>query len=93
MSGRVRAAHPRCESMLTPSKITVSDLIGSCGHRPAILPRSRDLPFASTEGRRSRNFNKTGVRLWTEFALVTASVEVSFGRGVSSCQRVRWWWL
>ena len=34
-------------------------------HSP-ILPRSRHLPNASTEGSRTRNLNKTGVRLWTD---------------------------
>ena len=31
-----------------------------------ILPRSRHLPLASTEGSLTRNLNKTGVRLWTD---------------------------
>jgi hypothetical protein len=30
-----------------------------------ILPRSRHLPFASTEGSLTKNLNKTAVRLWT----------------------------
>ncbi len=30
------------------------------------LPRSRHLPIASTEGSRTRNLNKIGVRLWTD---------------------------
>ena len=34
-------------------------------HRP-ILPRSRHLPLASTDGSSTRNLNKTGVRLWTD---------------------------
>ena len=46
-----RAAHPLAEVGL-PLRV--------------IFPRSRHLPFASTEGRRTRNFNKTGVRLWTD---------------------------
>lgn len=43
----------------------VADLIRSYGQRRVILPRSRHLPFASTEGSSTRNFNKTGVRLWS----------------------------
>ena len=30
------------------------------------LPRSRHRPVTVTEGSPSRNFNKTGVRLWTD---------------------------
>jgi hypothetical protein len=32
-------------------------------------PRSRHLPLASTDGSSTRNLNKTGVRLWTEYSL------------------------
>jgi hypothetical protein len=35
------------------------------GHRP-ILPRSLHLPVASTDGSFTKNFNKTGVQLWTD---------------------------
>jgi hypothetical protein len=31
-----------------------------------ILPRSRHLPVGVTEGSRTRNLNKSGVRLWTD---------------------------
>jgi hypothetical protein len=34
-------------------------------HSLSILPRSRHLPVAVTEGSLTRNLNKTGVRLWT----------------------------
>ena len=37
-----------------------------CIYNLAILPRSRHLPRASTEGSRTRNVNKNGVRLWTD---------------------------
>ena len=43
----------------------VSDLIGSCAHLRAILPRSRHLPRASTEGRATENVNEIGVRFCT----------------------------
>ena len=52
--------------MLTPNKIMVSDLIRSCRHLRAILPRSRHLPRASTEGRARENYNEIGVRFWTD---------------------------
>ena len=48
-----RAAHPLAEVGLPLT-----------GH----LPRSRHLPFASTEGSLSENLNNTGVRLWTDRA-------------------------
>ena len=47
----------------------VSDLIRSYGHVRPILPRSRHLPRASTEGSRTENLNKNGVRLWTASSL------------------------
>jgi hypothetical protein len=31
-----------------------------------VLPLSRHLPIASTDGSLTKNLNKTGVRLWTE---------------------------
>ena len=31
-----------------------------------ILPRSRHLPVAITDGSLTENFNKNGVRLWTD---------------------------
>jgi hypothetical protein len=37
-------------------------------HRP-ILPRSLQRPVAVVEGNLTKNFNKTGVRLWTAPAL------------------------
>ena len=37
-----------------------------CVELRGILPRSLHLPLASTDGSSTRNFNKTGVRLWTE---------------------------
>ena len=49
----------------------VSDLIRSCRHPGAILPRSRHLPVAVTEGSRTETLNKTGVRLWTACSQVT----------------------
>ena len=39
------------------------------GHDRPILPRSRHLPLAVTEGSLTRNLNKTGVRLWTGCSL------------------------
>jgi hypothetical protein len=35
-------------------------------HRRPILPRSRHLPVASTEGSLARNLNRIGVRLWAD---------------------------
>ena len=35
-------------------------------HRLPILPRSRHLPLASTDGSLIEKVNKTGVRLWTD---------------------------
>jgi hypothetical protein len=43
----------------------VFDRIGSCDHLRPILPRSLHRPLASTDGSRTENLNKTGVRLWT----------------------------
>ena len=37
--------------------------------RRRILPRSRHRPVAVTEGSRTRNLNKTGVRLWSDCPL------------------------
>ena len=39
---------------------------GSSPSPLTILPRSRHLPLASTDGSRTENLNKTGVRLWTD---------------------------
>jgi hypothetical protein len=35
-------------------------------YRRPILPRSRQRPVAVVEGRATKNFNKNGVRLWTD---------------------------
>ena len=42
-----------------------------------ILPCSRHLPVAVTDGSTTRKGNKTGVRLWTDSSLVKTPVEVS----------------
>ena len=39
------------------------------------LTRSRHRPFASTDGSRTENINKIGVRLWTDSSLVKTPVE------------------
>ena len=44
----------------------VYDLIGSCGKSRPILPRSRHLPVAVTDGSLTQNFNEIAVRLWTD---------------------------
>ena len=55
------------------SPLRLSSGTGACPagvHRlRRILPRSRHLPRASTEGSSTRNLNKTGVRLWTDSSL------------------------
>jgi hypothetical protein len=49
--------------------------IGTTVQRRGIPRRSRHLPLASTEGSRTENLNKTGVRLWTDSSLVATLVE------------------
>jgi hypothetical protein len=51
-----------------------------------ILPRSRHLPLAVTDGSLTENVNKTGVRFWTDVFL--APVRLSSGRLVRPRGRV-----
>jgi hypothetical protein len=53
-----------------------------------ILPRSRHLPVASTDGRRTRNFNEIAVRLWTG-----CGAEPRWPGGVERCRIGNRWRL
>jgi hypothetical protein len=46
-------------------------------YRCPILPRSRHLPVAVTDGSTIRKINKIGVRLWTDRSFVKTVVEQS----------------
>jgi hypothetical protein len=51
----------------------------SSPHRCLILPRSRHLPTASTDGSLSEHFNKTAVRLWSWLATALAVADLQSG--------------
>jgi hypothetical protein len=60
----------RLESVLLVSRVPATLLARTRSptaavHIRPILPRSRHLPVAVTDGRSTRNLNKIGVRLWT----------------------------
>ena len=69
-----------------------SDLIELCGHLRPILPRSLHLPLASTDGSRTRNLNKNGVRLWSDCGLESKCLpgrSAGFGSGSGFKHRTR----
>ena len=63
--GATLIVRSKCEHYTAAESVTGdASLLSSCQLLRPILPRSPHLPLTPTEGSLTRNFNKTGVRLW-----------------------------
>ena len=51
--------------------------MGSSPSPLTILPRSRHLPVAVTEGSLTENLNEIGVRLWTDRSVASFALEAT----------------